>query len=281
VRWRLSLCVSLALTLAAIARVAAQELSRQDALLARLAIDLAAERGPSPISIDPDGSARHGLIYERFVHAQLAARAARRRGTPLDPLKPPSTLLNKWLVVVPVPLVCDGSPVRPTDVDLVGSNGRPVQKFAALRGTATESVLTGVTIPAGAIAVAFADTVLRPDETVRVSYTGPACPDSEPRAFFPVTMSSIRPQVRPAIEVLPGQERPDVLTLTIAGVVDLDGRLRYATAPEAATPLGATALKIALTMPFAPARINGSPVPWTSGVILDFRVQTAASAPAR
>jgi hypothetical protein len=88
-------------------------------------------------------------------------------------------------------------------------------------------------------------------------------------------MTAVRARERPTVEVAPGQApATGALTLTIQGIVDLDGQLRYASAPEASTELGATALKIALRTPFEPARINGSPVPWTGGVILDFRVVT-------
>ena len=53
----------------------------QDALFARLAIDLARERDPAPISLDADGSGRHGVIYDRFTlaHADRAGRAREER----------------------------------------------------------------------------------------------------------------------------------------------------------------------------------------------------------
>ena len=272
-----TVAVAVLVTLAAVTAGASQALSPQDRLLARFAIDLAAERDAAPISLDADGSRRHGVVYDRFTHAHLAARVAKLRGAPLNPERVTAALFNKWLVVVAVPLSCGDRTVRPVDVDLVSSDGRAIQKWAPQRGAAAESAVPGARVRAGAIAVSFADTVLRQDQVIRVSYDGAACGDTSSRVTLPVTMSSVRTRVRPTLEVLPGQAPPaGTLTLTISGVVDLEGRLRYATAPEANTALGATALKVALQTSFQPARVNGSPAPWTGGVILDFRVVAPA-----
>lgn len=250
---------------------ASQALSPPDAMLARLAIDLAVEREAAPISIDADGSRRHGVVYDRFTNAHLAARVAKLRGRPFDPRRPPVSLLNKWLVVVAVPLACGDRIARPIDVDVIGADGRAVRKFAAQRGGGIQSLLPGAVTPAGALAVPFADTVLRGKQRIRISYSGRACPDGQSSLSFPVTMAAAGPRERPTLEVMPGQaSSTERLRLNIQGVVDLEGLLRYASAPEASTELGATALKIALRTRFEPARINGSPAPWTSGVILDF-----------
>jgi hypothetical protein len=266
---------SVLVIVAAVAGGASQTLSPQDVLLARLAIDLAAERDAAPISLDADGSQRHGVVYDRFTHAHAAARVAKLRGTPFNPERPPASLFSKLLVVLAVPLSCGDRTVRPTDVDIVGSDGRAIQKLAPQSGAAAHAVLPGARVAAGAIAVTFADTVLRRDEVIRSSYSGRVCADADRRVTLPVTMTAIRVRERPTLEVAPGQAPPTgTLTLTIQGIVDLEGHLRYATAPEATTELGATALKIAVRTAFEPARINGSPAPWTGGVILDFKVVT-------
>jgi hypothetical protein len=114
-----------------------------DALLARLAIDLAAERDAAPISLDADGSRRHGFVYDRFTHAHLAARVAKLKGAPFNPERPPASLFNKWLVVVAVPLSCGGRTVRPTDVDIVGGDGRAIQEVGPQSGAAAAASWPG------------------------------------------------------------------------------------------------------------------------------------------
>jgi hypothetical protein len=231
----------------------------QDAMLARLAIDLANDRDVAPISIDPDGSARHGVVYDRFVAAHLAARIAKLKGTPLDPAKPPVSLLNKVLVVVAVPLVCGDRTVRPADVDITNA-GQPVMKWLPATGATIQKVLPGATVPDGAIAVQFSDTVLRQGQIVKVSYAAPVCSGSAKTESFPVVATGASVLQRPTLDMLPGEKAPPGgITLNISGVVDLNGELRYATAPEASTPLGNYAMTLARKMRFDPARVNHSP----------------------
>jgi hypothetical protein len=258
---------------------AAQTRAPHDALLARFAIELAAERDVAPIALDADGSGLHGVAYDRFTQIQLAARVATRKGAPLDPLKPPASLLVKQLIVVAVPLVCGTRTVRPADVD-IDNRGRPVLKWLPATGATIQTLLPGATVPSGAIAVQFADASFEAGEIVRISYDSPVCSGASKVASLPVSVTAARALERPSIEVKPGERAPaGPVTLNITGVVDLDGRLRYATAPEAATPVGAMALASAVRMRFEPARINGSPTPWTSGIILTFGASEAPTTP--
>ncbi len=253
----------------------------QEALLARLAVDLAGERGVVPISLDADGSGRHGAIFDRFALGHLSARAARQRGEALDPLAPPPLLLAGTLIVLAHPLECDGRTVRPTDV-AIEDGGRAVRKTGARSGAAIEAWLPGVTAPAGSLAVQFDESELRPGEVVHVAYAEPACPPSSNRASFPVVMTEARATARPVVELARGQPRPDgPVTLTLGGVVDLDGRLRYLSSHDAdAAPIVSAARAAAGKLRLEPARINRTPVPWTGGVIVTFSVVAAEDAPA-
>src|SRR5262245_35285085 len=120
--------VVLAFLAVAVTLGAAQRPSPQDSLLARFAIDLAADHDATPISVDQDGSGRHGVVYDRFTIAQLTARAAKLKGTPLDPLKPPASLVTRTVVVLAVPLTCADRTMRPADVD-IDNRTRPVLKW--------------------------------------------------------------------------------------------------------------------------------------------------------
>jgi len=249
------------------------------ALLARLAIELAAERDVAPISLDPDGSGAHGVVYDRFTTAHLAARVALEKGTPLNPLRPPSSFANMQMVVVAVPLVCGERTVRPVDVD-IDHAGTPVPKWQPATGATIQTLLPGAKVPPGAIAVQFQDTMLRRGHTVKISYAAAICSGASRTVSLPVTTADARALERPSVDMQAGEQAPSgPVTLDLGGVVDLDGRLRYGTAAETTTPFGKAALATALKMRFEPARINRSPTPWTAGVIVTFGAAAPAAAP--
>jgi len=250
---------------------AAQAPPSSDALLARFAIDLGnSDKDVAPISLDADGSGLHGVAYDRFTLAHLFARAAKSKSTPHDPDKPPQTLLSKNMIIVAVPLSCSGRTVRPVDVDIIKGT-QPVLKFAQFTTQDFRTWMPGASVPAGAIGVMFNDRALESGEIVRIRYSAAACPDTSTTVSLPVMTSDARPLSRPVLDMPEGQTAPaEPVTLRIDGVVDLDGRLRYASSREPGTPVNKAALAAAAALRFEPARVNGSPRPWTAGVILTF-----------
>src|ERR1041384_7841202 len=114
----------------------AQRADSPDQMLARFAVDLAAERDPAPVSVDPDGSSLHGVVYDRFTRAHLAARQAFTAGKPLDAARPPRTLLAGPMVIVATPVTCEGRTIRATDVDVLNNRITPVPKFLPATGAA-------------------------------------------------------------------------------------------------------------------------------------------------
>jgi len=269
------IAIGLAVVLALAVGAASQVPVSQDSLLARYAIELAADRDPAPVSLGPGSSSQYGTAYDRFTQAHLAARVAFSRGTPLDPLKPPAGFLTNHLVIIANALLCGERVVRPTDVDL-GSRAQPVPKFLPVSGAAIQKLLPGAKVPADAIAVQFAIYELRRGQELRISYANAVCSGSGREVSVTLSGSDPRGLERPTLELPPNQKTPPgPVTLNISGLIDLDGRLRYATAPEASTPIGAAALVAAGKMRFEPAKLNGSPLPWTAGVVLDFGVSAA------
>lgn len=249
----------------------AQTQAQTSAWRARLAIELAAEGDASPISLDSDGSAGHGWAYDAFTRAQLAARAAAIKGTPLDPLKPPANFLSRQLVVLARPVPCGDRVVRPIDVDLV-DRGREVPRFLPVSGAAAQALLPGASIPSGAVAVMFTTMALWQDEVVRITYAGPLCDSASRRVLLPVVATGAGATGR--LTMPPGTTiRAGTSTVTIHGVVDLRGRLRYASSPDAP----AAVVDAASQLTYEPARLNGSPVPWTSGFVLALDPPAAAT----
>lgn len=254
--------------------VAGQTKSDQDGYLIRLAIDLAAEVDPKPIKLGPDPSNPVAVAYDRFNRAHLAARVAAKAGTPLDPLKPPRTLFINPVVIVALPLRCGDRDVLPTAVELYQSTVQ-ISRWLPVSGAALQKLLPGVPAPPRAIGVQFNDTELRQGGSIRIAYSGPTCLASTDSRQITIPVTTTDPLIvkRALIEMPADQPAPaDSITLTLSGVVDLDGRMRYANAPEATTAFGKMALEAANKMQFEPARVNGSPVPWTAGVIVTFGV---------
>jgi hypothetical protein len=251
----------------------------QDALFARLAIDLARERDPQPISLDADGSGRHGVIYDRFTLAHATARAAQLKGAALDPAAPPASLLFGTPIVVALPLSCESRTVQPTDVSMI-HDGRRVQKSAPATGQAIAALVPGLAAPAGAMAVKFHDEVLYPGATVEVTYNGLVCPGTSNRLSFALTMTDAKAVTAPVVELSAGQTRPPgAVTVSLGGVVDLDGRVRYANPPEAGSAFVTAAHAAAIKMRLEPARVNRTPVPFAAGVHVTFAGAATTDAP--
>ena len=241
----------------------------QNAQLIRLAIELGTDRDPIPIPLDKARPSQVGMAYDRFIQAHVRARAAMLAGRPLDALKPPKDLIGSQLLIVGLPLTCGDRTTRATDVDIF-QKAAPVPKWLPLKGSALQKLLPGVSLPANAIGVIFDRVSIAGGETVRVTYAENVCSGSTKRMELPVSGTAPRILERPLIEMPAGQ--PPLtggVDVSFTGVLDLDGRLRYAASADT-TPFGVAALEAARKMRFEPARINGTPTPWTAGVIVTF-----------
>jgi hypothetical protein len=244
-----------------------------DDLLARYAIDLAAERDVAPISLDADGSGLHGVAYDRFTLAHLFARGAQAKSTPFNAAKPPKTLLSKQLIIVALPLTCGTRVVRPVDVD-IDNNNHLVLKFRPFTPQDFRTWLPGATVPPGAVGVMFNAMTLYAGDVVKIHYAGPDCSGSSNIVSLPVVLSDARPLDKPVLQIPDGETATvSSVTLHLDGVVDLDGKLRYGSARDATTWIGKLALDAASGLHFEPARINRSPIPWSAGVILTFTMK--------
>src|SRR5690349_12359530 len=254
----------------------AQTRAAQDGYLARLAVELGADRDVVPVQLGPDNANPIAVVYDRFSRAHHIARRAFQKNAALNPAAPPRDLITGQMLIVAFALNCGDRVVKPTDVNIT-RNTQPLPKWLAVSGAALQKLLPDVPAPDGAIGLQFQDTELRDGQIVRVSYADTICNEKERQISIPVTKSVPRISERPQIEMPMDQPAPaSSITLTLSGVVDLDGRIRYASAPEATTPFGKAALTAANKMKFNPARINGWPVPFTDGVIVTFG---AAAAP--
>jgi len=241
----------------------------QNAQLIRLAIELGIDREPIPLSLDEGRPGQFGMVYDRFIRAHVRARAAARAGKPFDPLKPPKDLLGSQLLIVGLPLACGDRTIRPTDIDLF-QKASPQSKWLPVKGGGLQKLLPGVPLPANAIGVLFDRVSIAAGEMVQVTYAEKVCSGTSKHMEWTVSASGPRILERPLIEMPAGQPPlTGPIDVPFSGVLDLDGRLRYAASSDK-TPFGVAALDAAMKMRFEPARINGTPTPWTAGVIVTF-----------
>ena len=122
-----------------------------------LAVEQGAAKEFAPISLDADGSATHGVIFDRFRLLARAARAAAAAGTPIDIKQPPRELMRTGMVVVAHPLRCgDKEPVPPASIEITPAQGPAPQRTGELAtGETLARLIPNVRVPAGSMGAAF------------------------------------------------------------------------------------------------------------------------------
>jgi hypothetical protein len=240
-------------------------------LAVTLALQQGADRDFTPISLDADGSATHGVAFDRFRLMARDARAAKTAGTPLERDKLPARFMQRGLVIVAYPLTCADRTIAPSAIEIVPTQGPPVPRSAeAATLEALSPLLPGFTPKPGTIAAVFPLVALRPVDTVRITYAGEACPGGSSTVTLPVRMTGNRGVTMPQ-PTLPAGTAASSAPLWLQVVVDHDGLLQQASylgGPESLLDLGLATLK---NWRAEPARINMSPVISDSIVVLHFR----------
>ena len=236
-----------------------------DAMLAQDSmIELAVEQGSAkefaPISLDADGSATHGVIFDRFRMMARAARAAAAAGKPVDPANPPRELIQTGTLIVAHPLRCgDGDPVAPASIDIVVPQGRPPQRSGEIAaGEALARLLPGANLPAGSAGAIFSLDHPRATDSIKVSYAPGACGDAR-EVLLPLKFTNAKPvntPMPPLPEGQPATDRP----IRLQAILDHDGaaqRIVYVGGPAA---LGEAAKAAVRTWTAEPMRLNGAPL---------------------
>src|SRR5205823_3776191 len=109
----------------------------------------------APISLDADGSAAHGVVFDhvRLVGRTFAAAAASGHAMSLDHLPPEMT--RPRFVVVAYPLLCAGRAIAPQVLTVRDVNGDSPPMTTAARGDQIRALVPGFDAPAGAFAVEY------------------------------------------------------------------------------------------------------------------------------
>jgi hypothetical protein len=234
-------------------------------LAADNALALAVEQGGTaefpPISLDADGSAQRGIIFDRFRLTARAAKAAVAAGKPIDLKQSQRELIGLGTIVVAYPLRCgdDKDPVPPASLELVTSQGQaPARTGDLATGEALAAMLPGVNLPAGSMAARFPLDHLRPIDSIRIIYPAGACGGGTdmllPMRFTPAKA------VKTPMPALPAGQTATDRPVRLQAIIDLEGatrRIVYMGGPPALT---AAAIEAVRGWTAEPARLNGAPV---------------------
>ena len=235
-----------------------------DAMLASMSLfALAIEQGGTkefaPISLDPDGSATHGVLFDRFRLSARAARAATASGKPLDPKQPQIEVMRLGTVVVAYPRRCGDGTAMPGSIEIVPAQGAPVRRQGELAtGDALARLLPGANLPPGAMAASYGMERPRSTDTIKIGYADGACGAASEIAL--AMRFTDAKAIKAPMPALPAGQPPTDRPVRLQALIDLDGMAQqvvYAGGPAALT---ATAVEAVRGWTAEPARLNGAPV---------------------
>lgn len=226
-------------------------------------VELAVEQARefAPISLDADGSATHGVIFDRFRLMARAARAAAAAGKPIDPERPPRDLMAVGTIIVAYPLRCssDKAPVPPASIDIVAAQGTAPQRIGDLAtGDALARLLPTANLPGGSMAAAYPQDHPRAIDSIRIAYPAGACGDAR-EVLLPLKFTSAKAVTTPMPALPAGQSATD-RPIRLQALLDLDGaaqRIAYMGGPLALSDAAIAAVR---TWTAEPMRLNGAPL---------------------
>jgi hypothetical protein len=224
-----------------------------------LAVEQGAAKAFAPISLDADGSATHGVIFDRFRLLAHAAQAAAAAGQPIDVKQPPRELV-RGMVVVAHPARCgDKGSVPPASIEIVPAQGAPPPRTGDLAtGDALARLVPGVGFPDGSMGAAFALDHPRPTDSIRLSYPDGAC-GAAMAVLLPMKFASARPIDTP-MPARPAGQAPTDRPVRLQALVDFDGRAQRIVYMGGPVALREAAIAAVRTWTAEPARLNGAPM---------------------
>ena len=225
-----------------------------------LAVEQGAAREFTPISLDADGSAAHGVIFDRFRLLARASRAAAAASRPIDVTQPPRELIRLGMVVVAHPLRCgDKDPVPPASIEITPAQGPAPQRSGELAtGDALARLIPDARVPPGSMGAAFPLEHPRPTDSIRVSYPDGACGPAT-SITLPMRFASAR-AINTPMPALPAGQAATTRPVRLQAILDFDGaaqRIVYTGGPAALSDAAIAAVR---GWTAEPARLNGAPI---------------------
>lgn len=243
------------------ALIAAQELGS-------LGIDQGKDKtfGPIPLM---DGGTTRAVMYDYFRMMAALTRAKAAAGQQVSGAVP-----RPAVVIVANPLSCNAVAVPATEIDVLGRQDQAVQKLPTLNsGTQLSNVLSGATIPEGAVGAMFLVPTLSPNQTVRIRYGNapPSCSaDLQKEYRLPLRFDEAKIAASP-MPPLPENNREPDPSVFLQAVLDSEGlfqRAIYIAGPDSLREAGITAVK---DWRATPMRLNGEPTPTVVTLRVEFQ----------
>lgn len=213
----------------------------------------------SPISLDPDGSKLHGIVYDRPRLIGLAAKAALAAGIPLDPHALPREVAQPRLIVIAVPLPCGADTILPESLALTDSRGTQPPSSGKAAGAGIANLATGIPPMPNAIAVAYSVPALIAGARVTVHYAAPCAGTQD--VVLPVQITPPHVVTEAPAPPLAGKTAPaDGARVVLQLFVAPDGTALYPVFAGGAYEFTDAALESLKQWRFEPARVNGAPL---------------------
>ncbi len=227
-------------------------------LLNAIAVNLGAKE-VDPISIDPDGSKAHGVVYDHVRLIAVAARAAAASGAPLNPDRLPPSIAGPRLVVIAGPIDCAGETIAPTSVRLTDSRGNEPRAIGTASGAKIADLSPGLTAGPDAVATAYAVPALIAGARTTVRYAKPCAGKQE--VELPVAMTSPHVVSQAPAPPPPGQTvPPEGAKIVMQVFVAADGSALNPAFVSGAYEFRAAAAESLKGWKFEPTRANTAPI---------------------
>jgi hypothetical protein len=232
---------------------AAPDAAELDRLLLAMAVRLGDGDVP-PISLDPDGSAQHGVVLDHVRLVARAARTARARGQRLDPDALPADVAVPRTVIIAFPRKCDGRTIAPASIQY-GDGAAEPRRLAVERNERVDDLAPGFGRD-GMLAVSYDSRWFFENARVTVQYGESCGPQAGTVSFVP------RYEEGGALETPSGTAPPSTppAVVTVQAFLDVSGRPLFVAYLDGPLLLKQAAMEAAMRWRLVQPRVNGAPV---------------------
>jgi hypothetical protein len=229
------------------------------------------EQPVAPISIDPDGSSAHGVVFDHVRAIALAARAAAAAGKPLDPKLLPREVGQPHMIAIAYPLSCDGKSIAPESLRVTDGSGNSPQTLARANGDKIADLAPGFTAPPGSIGISYAASGLIDGAKAIIKYSE-ACAGSPQELVLAARSERGRllksaPGIAPAGVAVPAAGAQVRVQVFLAS----DGTPLFPAYAGGPYELAEAAIAAAKEWRVDPPKMNGAPLLQTSTLSIVFR----------
>jgi hypothetical protein len=219
-----------------------------------------------PISLDPDGSKKHGIVYDHVRLIGLAARAA-VAGKPLDADNLPRDLIQARMVVIATPLACGADTIAPETITLADAQGNAPPSTGKASGDKIRGLASGLPPVPDGVAAAYSVPNLIAGARTTIHYTKPC--EGVQDVTIPVNITQARVLREAPAPAPPGKTPPaDGARVVLQLFVAADGTALFPAYMSGAFEFTDAAVESLKGWRFEPSRINGAQLYQTERVMV-------------